>query len=674
MENQQKYCTFVTVMREVIRQYIEGSSIPRYAAFDAAHREDHARAVIERALEMGKGYDIDPEMLYVAAACHDLGLEVDRKTHHLESGRIIRSDEALRQWFTPEQVETIAQAAEDHRASAQTPPRSIYGCLVAEADRMIEPETIIRRTVQFGFAHYPELDREAHWQRTVEHLNEKYAEGGYLKLLIPGSPNEASLARLREIIKDHEQLRSIFDRCYNSQIKVCVGLSGGVDSSVAAYLLKQQGYDVFAMFMQNWHDADSTLHGDCEWEEDRFVAEMVARKIGIPFYFVDLSKQYRQRVVDYMFDEYAKGRTPNPDVLCNREIKFDAFLQVAGKYGAQYVATGHYCRKEVLPGGTCRILEGTDPNKDQTYFLCQLTQEQLAGALFPIGGIVKPEVRRIAKEADLPSAEKKDSQGICFVGKVDLPTFLKQKLTSVEGDVIEIFDPYYDVDPLYQWQQETLTGLLQEGRTLERTVRYAPEEKVLTTDGEPLGESPYQAQAVEALSDEQLQKLATPLHYDITFETETYRSGKHHIKKTRYKENPCGRIVGRHEGAQFYTIGQRKGLGIGGHANPVFVIATDTEANRVYVGEGHHHKGLSRFCLRVAPDEIHWIRTDLAMQPGEIRRYRVRIRYRQPLQSATLLQRESGLYILFDAPQRGISPGQFAVWYDGEEMLGSGVI
>ncbi|MBO6097020.1 MAG: tRNA 2-thiouridine(34) synthase MnmA [Bacteroidales bacterium] len=222
-----------------------------------------------------------------------------------------------------------------------------------------------------------------------------------------------------------------------SKIKVCVGLSGGVDSSVAAYLLKQQGYDVFAMFMQNWHDADSTLHGDCEWEEDRFVAEMVARKIGIPFYFVDLSKQYRQRVVDYMFDEYAKGRTPNPDVLCNREIKFDAFLQVALKYGADYVATGHYCRKEEIPGqAIIRILEGADPNKDQTYFLCQLSQEQLARTLFPIGDITKPEVRRIAKEADLPSAEKKDSQGICFVGKVDLPTFLKQKLTSVEGDIV----------------------------------------------------------------------------------------------------------------------------------------------------------------------------------------------------------------------------------------------
>ena len=458
-----------------------------------------------------------------------------------------------------------------------------------------------------------------------------------------------------------------------AKIKVCVGLSGGVDSSVAAYLLKQQGYDVFAMFMQNWHDADSTLHGDCEWEEDRFVAEMVARKIGIPFYFVDLSKQYRQRVVDYMFEEYAQGRTPNPDVLCNREIKFDAFLEVAEKYGADYVATGHYCRKEEVDG-ICRILEGTDPNKDQTYFLCQLSQEQLSKALFPIGHLRKPEVRRIAKEADLPSAEKKDSQGICFVGKVDLPTFLKQKLASVEGDVVEVYDAYYDTDPLYHRQQETLTGLLREGISLERTVQYAPEEKVLTSDGKPLGESPYAPERVAALSDEDLLLLSEPLSYQLDFETETYRSGRKHIKKTRYKDNPCGRIVGRHEGAQFYTIGQRKGLGVGGHANPVFVIATDTRANRVYVGEGHNHKGLSRFCLRVAPERIHWIRTDLAMAPGEIRRYRVRIRYRQPLQGATLLMRESGLFLLFDAPQRGISPGQFAVWYQEDEMLGSGVI
>ena len=459
-----------------------------------------------------------------------------------------------------------------------------------------------------------------------------------------------------------------------SKIKVCVGLSGGVDSSVAAYLLKQEGYDVFAMFMQNWNDASTTLHGDCEWEEDRFVAEMVARKIGIPFYFVDLSAQYRQRVVDYMFSEYAKGRTPNPDVLCNREIKFDAFLQIALKYGADYVATGHYCRKEVTPEGVYRILEGADPNKDQTYFLCQLSQEQLSRTLFPIGDIVKPEVRRIAKEADLPSAEKKDSQGICFVGKVDLPTFLKQKLVSVEGDIVEVYDAYYQQDPLYRWQQEKLTELLRPGQTLERTVRYAPEEKILTSDGKPLGVSPFDTAKVEALTEAELDHLSLPVTYDITFETETYRSGKHHIKKTRYKGNPFGRIVGRHEGAQFYTIGQRKGLGVGGHENPVFVIATDTEANRVYVGEGHNHKGLSRFCLRVASDEIHWIREDLTMAVGEMRRYRVRIRYRQPLQSATLLMRESGLYILFDEPQRGISPGQFAVWYDGDEMLGSGTI
>ena len=469
----------------------------------------------------------------------------------------------------------------------------------------------------------------------------------------------------------------------NQRIKVCIGLSGGVDSSVAALLLKEQGYDVFAMFMQNWHEADATLHGDCEWEEDRFVAELVARKIGIPFYFVDLSKEYRQRVVDYMFDEYAKGRTPNPDVLCNREIKFDAFLRIAEKYGADYVATGHYCRKETLPDGTCRILEGTDPNKDQTYFLCQLTQEQLRKALFPIGDIVKPEVRRLAKEADLPSAEKKDSQGICFVGKVDLPTFLKQKLRSVEGDIIEVYDAWYADDSLYQWQQSVLDSLLRDGVTLERTVRYAPEEKILTSDGKPLGESPYDAVKVAAISDEDLVRLATPLHYDIRFEMETYRSGKKHIKKTRLKANPYGAIVGKHEGAQFYTIGQRKGLAIGGHANPLFVLATDIEANRIYVGEGEEHKGLFRRVLRIAPEDVHWIRPESAMAVGAVRRCRVRIRYRQPLQDAVLLMREAGLFVVFDEPQRSITPGQFAAFYelqdpadkwDAPELLGSGVI
>ncbi|MCQ2150862.1 MAG: tRNA 2-thiouridine(34) synthase MnmA [Bacteroidales bacterium] len=419
-------------------------------------------------------------------------------------------------------------------------------------------------------------------------------------------------------------------------MKICVGLSGGVDSSVAALLLKQQGYDVFAMYMQNWHDIEGTLHGECEWEEEKFVAEMVARKIGIPFYFVDLSKEYMARVADYMFAEYAKGRTPNPDVLCNREIKFDAFLDAAKRLGADFVATGHYCRKEPAlgPDGKqltgsdgkplWRILEGSDPNKDQSYFLCQLSQEQLSQALFPIGDICKPEVRRIAKEADLPSADKKDSQGICFVGKVDLPTFLQQKLKSVEGEVVEVFPAYYE-------------HLRQPGSIPE---------------------------------------MAEPFDYgDIVFETETYRSGKHHVKKTRYKENPWGAVVGKHEGAQFYTLGQRKGLAIGGHKDPLFVLATDIEKNIIYVGEGEHHPGLYRKALQIASDEIHWIRGTESMSIGEQRRYRVRIRYRQPLQDATLHMREDGMFIVFDEPQRSITPGQFAVWYAGDgEMLGSGVI
>ncbi|MBR4821962.1 MAG: tRNA 2-thiouridine(34) synthase MnmA [Bacteroidales bacterium] len=461
-------------------------------------------------------------------------------------------------------------------------------------------------------------------------------------------------------------------------MKICVGLSGGVDSSVAALLLKQQGYDVFAMFMQNWHDADATLHGDCEWEEDKYVAEIVARKIGIPFYFVDLSKEYRQRVVDYMFDEYSKGRTPNPDVLCNREIKFDAFLRVAQKMGADMVATGHYCRKEETTGPDgkplYRILEGVDPGKDQSYFLCQLSQEQLSKAIFPIGGLLKSEVRAIAKEADLPSADKKDSQGICFVGKVDLPTFLQQKLKSVEGDVVEVYPPFYQQDALYQKQCGIVRGILCDGFNgpLPVISHYISEDK-----GTPVEDShPFDPAKIAALSDEDLLTLSTPLSYgDIRFETETYRSGKKHVKKTRYKENPFGKIVGRHEGAQFYTIGQRKGLNIGGHKDSIFVISTDIEKNIIYVGEGHTHPGLSRLCLRVSPDELHWIRPDLEMAVGEVRKYRVRIRYRQPLQDATLLRREDGMFILFDSAQRGITPGQFAVWYAvDDEMIGSGVI
>ena len=463
----------------------------------------------------------------------------------------------------------------------------------------------------------------------------------------------------------------------NGKIKVCIGLSGGVDSSVAALLLKQQGYDVFALFMQNWHDASTTLHGDCEWEEDRFVAELVARKIGIPFYFVDLSKEYRQRVVDYMFDEYEKGRTPNPDVLCNREIKFDAFLKCAKKLGADYVATGHYCRKQTLiaPDGkeVHRILAGTDPNKDQSYFLCQLSQEQLSQAMFPIGDIIKPEVRRLAHEAGLPSADKKDSQGICFVGKVDLPTFLQQKLKPCEGDIVEVYDAYYTDNEQYNYISETLKSILSDPHEdVKMITDYVSEDKAVAVVSE--SGCPFSVEKIAALSDEQFYRLSQSVSYDIRFETETYRSGRKHIKKTRYKENPFGKIVGRHDGAQFYTIGQRKGLNIGGHKDSVFVIETDIPNNIIYVGEGHTHKGLSRSCLRVAPDEIHWIRPDLAMSEGDIRRYKVRIRYRQPLQDATVIMRSNGLYILFDAPQRGITPGQFAVWYDADEMLGSGVI
>ena len=461
----------------------------------------------------------------------------------------------------------------------------------------------------------------------------------------------------------------------NGKIKVCVGLSGGVDSSVAALLLKQQGYDVFALFMQNWHDASTTLHGDCEWEEDRFVAEMVARKIGIPFYFVDLSKEYRQRVVDYMFAEYEKGRTPNPDVLCNREIKFDAFLKCAEKLGADFVATGHYCRKETVAGPEGpihRILAGTDPNKDQSYFLCQLTQAQLSKAMFPIGDIIKPEVRRLAHEADLPSADKKDSQGICFVGKVDLPTFLQQKLKPCEGDIVEVYDAYYADNEHSHKLESILSSIWAEASEEVRMITdYVSEDK---GDAAVSTGCPFDLEKVAAMSDDDLMTLSEPVRYDIRFQTETYRSGRKHIKKTRYKDNPYGKIVGKHDGAQFYTIGQRKGLNVGGHKDSLFVIETDIPNNIVYVGEGHRHKGLSRSCLRIAPADIHWIRPDQRMAVGEIRRFRVRIRYRQPLQDATLIMRDSGLYILFDAPQRGITSGQFAVWYDSDEMLGSGVI
>lgn len=402
-------------------------------------------------------------------------------------------------------------------------------------------------------------------------------------------------------------------------MRIAVGLSGGVDSSVAALLLKRAGHDVVALFMQNWHDTTGTLHGDCEWEEDKFVAEMVAKKLDIPFHFVDLSDVYRKRVVDYMFSEYEKGRTPNPDVLCNREIKFDAFLKCALELNVEYVATGHYCKKDEFVNEKgekiYRIFAGDDKNKDQSYFLCQLSQEQLAKALFPIGDIAKPEVRRLAAEAGLPSAEKKDSQGICFVGKVDLPVFLQQKLKPKEGNVVELF------------ADEFLALLKANGLDHQ-------------------------------FPEDDLAKLSSPLNY-------SFADGK-----------KIGKIIGKHNGAQFYTIGQRRGLNIGGHKESIFIISIDIESNTIYVGEGQEHPGLYRKALRIENCEVHWIRRDLKMEIGEKRDYLVRIRYRQPLQAATLLQREDGLYIVFQNPQRGITPGQFAAWYspEDEQMLGSGVI
>lgn len=397
--------------------------------------------------------------------------------------------------------------------------------------------------------------------------------------------------------------------------RVVIGLSGGVDSSVAAWLLKEQGYEVIGLFMINWHDTTGTLEGDCPWHDDRLFAELVAKKLDIPLHVVDLSADYRTRVVDYMFAEYERGRTPNPDVLCNREIKFDVFLREALKLGADYVATGHYCRKteERLADGRViyRLLAGTDPNKDQSYFLCQLSQEQLSRALFPVGGLLKPEVRRIATEQGLATARRKDSQGICFVGKVDLPVFLQQKLASKRGNVHEI---------LPSWPKYARTTPI------------------------PLpGEEP---------TDEQLATLAEPWHY-------TVRDGKK---------------IGEHNGAHFYTIGQRKGLGIGGRKESLFILATDTVQNVIYVGEGDSHPGLWRPALRILPEEIHWVNPTRAMAVGESARFSVRIRYRQPLQGARLFIRETGAYLLFDEPQRGITPGQFAAWYDGDELVGSGVI
>lgn len=392
--------------------------------------------------------------------------------------------------------------------------------------------------------------------------------------------------------------------------RVIVGLSGGVDSSVAAYLLKQQGYEVIGLFMKNWHDDSVTISNECPWLEDSNDAMMVAEKLGIPFQTVDLSEQYKERIVDYMFNEYERGRTPNPDVLCNREIKFDVFLKIALSLGADYVATGHYCRKETLEVDgkeVHRLLAGKDPNKDQSYFLCQLSQEQLSKTLFPIGELIKPEVRKIAQENGLITADKKDSQGLCFIGKVRLPEFLQQKLKPKEGQIVEI-----DSQSVLQ--------------------KKAPREF-----NNKIDELAYNAQRLTYTIDE-------------------------------------GKVVGKHQGAHYFTKGQRKGLAVGGTPEPLFVIETDVDENVIYTGQGKDHPGLFRKALFVSNQELHWVREDLALAADQQLEVMARIRYRQPLQKATLYQVDSGMYVDFEQPQSAITEGQFVAFYLGEELIGSGVI
>ncbi|WP_310560808.1 tRNA 2-thiouridine(34) synthase MnmA [Flavobacterium sp.] len=392
--------------------------------------------------------------------------------------------------------------------------------------------------------------------------------------------------------------------------RVVVGLSGGVDSSVAAYLLQQQGYEVIGLFMKNWHDDSVTISNDCPWLEDSNDALLVAEKLGIPFQTVDLSEEYKEKIVDYMFNEYEKGRTPNPDVLCNREIKFDVFMKIALSLGADFVATGHYCRKgeiEVNGEKVYQLLAGADTNKDQSYFLCQLSQEQLAKSLFPIGELTKPEVREIALELDLVTAEKKDSQGLCFIGKVRLPEFLQQKLQPKDGLIYQIDKN----NPVY---------------TLEKDYNFSIEE-------------------------------------ELAFDA----------KKINYTPE-IGKVVGKHQGAHYFTIGQRKGLNVGGTTDPLFIIATNVETNSIYTGLTSQHPGLFKKALFIEKSEVHWIRTDLALANGETMGVMARIRYRQPLQKAILHQFENGMYVSFEEPQSAITEGQFVAWYLDDELVGSGVI
>jgi len=388
--------------------------------------------------------------------------------------------------------------------------------------------------------------------------------------------------------------------------RVVVGLSGGVDSSVAAHLLIEQGYEVIGMFMRNWHDESVTLSDDCPWIDDSNDALLIAQQLGIPFQVIDLSTEYRERIVDYMFAEYEAGRTPNPDVLCNREIKFDVFLNAAMELGADYVATGHYCRKIEHEDGTFGLFAGLDPGKDQSYFLCQLKQEQLAKALFPVGELQKSEVREIARKMGLHTADKKDSQGLCFVGKISLPQFLQQQLKAKQGDVVEIPEdlPMFDA---------------------------------------------YDTIPVDV---DHVKELSEPFVY----------------------EKEQGTIVAEHQGAHFYTIGQRKGLNIGGRPHPSFVIGIDVERNLVYSGQTDQHRGLNRQALKIQDQDFNFLNPNYSFNTLNGNKYSLRIRYRQAYQDGTVVVNDDGVFILFDKKQRGITPGQFAAIYLNDELIASGVI